>query len=139
MVGMNRHLTKPHDRAVDRGEDDAADEFALEIRPDVDVRLLFRQLARGEVQSERRSQDAAAKRHQLAIAIRAAVDLSKLQHVDALCATVYGAAGDAVVFGRKSDRPAKSRRGSRAHRTGFSASGLGSSAVSPAVASLLPR
>src|SRR5208282_3125114 len=50
----------------------------------MNVRLFFRQLLGGEIQSERRSQDTAAKFHKVAIAAGIVFNLDKLQHVGAL-------------------------------------------------------
>jgi hypothetical protein len=86
-VEINGHLAKLDDRTlrpIDGGQDHAADKLAIQICGDMNVRLFFRQLLRGEIQSERRSQNTTAKLHQVAIPAGIRINLSKLQHVDTL-------------------------------------------------------
>ncbi len=66
-------FAKAHDRLahravlIDSEQGDATDEFAIQIRGDMNIPSFFRQLSGGKIQSERNAQDAAAKRHQVAI------------------------------------------------------------------------
>jgi len=107
MVGMNGHLAKLDDaiRRVHGGQDDASDKFAVQICRDMNVRLFFHQFLRGEIQSQGRSQEAAAKFHQGAIAGGIAVYSGKLQHVDALFQIIGGTAGETGSFAPRAIGP----------------------------------